>query len=127
MADIVVHQKLHGGYLVLRFTNGHQQFFNSQYTSKMANASISLIKMLAQDLKISETPVMAFFELFSRDDFGKTLLYIEVPSYYTFTNNHFNEENKESQLYNTMESINPMCSVEYTLFTQVMFSVIIYV
>ena len=32
---------------------------------------------------------MAFFELCTRDDFAKTLLYIEVPTYYTFSNNKF--------------------------------------
>lgn len=75
MADILVHQKLHGGYLVLRFTNGHQQFFNSQYTLKMANASILLIKVLAKDLKMLETPLLWLFLNFAPVTSRKIALY----------------------------------------------------
>lgn len=39
---------------------------------------------------VRNTTLMAFFELCHRDEFAKTLLYIEVPPYYTFTNNRFN-------------------------------------
>ncbi|XP_050065240.1 uncharacterized protein LOC126554195 [Aphis gossypii] len=39
---------------------------------------------------VRNTTLMVFFELCSHDEFAKTLLYIEVPSYYTFTNNRFN-------------------------------------
>ncbi|XP_050060417.1 uncharacterized protein LOC126551362 [Aphis gossypii] len=39
---------------------------------------------------VRNTTLMAFFKLCHRDEFEKTLLYIEVPSYYTFTNNRFN-------------------------------------
>ncbi|XP_008178800.1 uncharacterized protein LOC103307997 [Acyrthosiphon pisum] len=43
---------------------------------------------------VRNTTLMAFFELGSRDDFAKTLFYIKVPSYYTFTNNRFNRRKK---------------------------------
>ncbi|XP_044010203.1 uncharacterized protein LOC122853855 [Aphidius gifuensis] len=45
---------------------------------------------------VRNTTLMAFFELCSRDDFAKTLLYIEVSSYFTFTNNRFNRRKQGS-------------------------------
>ncbi|XP_015367105.1 PREDICTED: uncharacterized protein LOC107163966 [Diuraphis noxia] len=44
---------------------------------------------------VRNTTIMAFFELCSSDDFAKTLLYIEVPSYYTFTYNRFNRTKQD--------------------------------
>lgn len=40
------------------------------------------------------TTLTAFFELCRKDDFAKTLLYIEVPAYYTWANNKFSRRKK---------------------------------
>ncbi|GBM57928.1 hypothetical protein AVEN_206001-1 [Araneus ventricosus] len=42
------------------------------------------------------TTLTAYFKLFQEDTFAKTLLYAEIPKYYTWnkSKNHFVEENK---------------------------------
>jgi len=36
-----------------------------------------------------KTTLLAFFDLCKTDDFAKTLLYVDVPSYYVWENNRF--------------------------------------
>lgn len=43
---------------------------------------------------LPETTLTAFFELCNSDEFAKTLLYHEVPHYYTWANNKFSRRKR---------------------------------
>lgn len=100
--------------LSVHLENGQRVYFTDQYARERLE-------------NVRNTTLMAFFELCHLDEFAKTLLYIEVPSYYTFTNNRFNRRRQGEPIvqYPGVKKSNVLGRV-YT-FTQVMLNVIIYV
>ncbi|XP_071582444.1 uncharacterized protein [Temnothorax nylanderi] len=63
-------------HLAVHLENGQRVYFNSK----------NLVERLSNP---PQTTLLAFFELCKTDDFAKTLLYCEVPSYFVFKNNKF--------------------------------------
>ncbi|XP_071575058.1 uncharacterized protein [Temnothorax nylanderi] len=63
-------------HLNVHLENGQRVYFNS----------INLIERINNP---PQTTLLAFFELCKTDEFAKTLLYYEVPSYYVWKNNEF--------------------------------------
>ncbi|XP_071578043.1 uncharacterized protein [Temnothorax nylanderi] len=63
-------------HLNVHLENGQRVYFNS----------INLIERINNP---PQTTLLAFFELCKTDEFAKTLLYYEVPSYYVWKNNKF--------------------------------------
>ena len=59
----------------------------------MANMCISIEKM-PRKKSIPQKILMAFFKLNCIDEFARTLLYSEIPSYYRFVNGQFKRRKK---------------------------------
>ncbi|XP_071642973.1 uncharacterized protein [Temnothorax longispinosus] len=63
-------------HLAVHLENGQRVYFNSKNLAERLNNP-------------PQTTFLAFFELFKTDDFAKTFLYSEVPSYFVWKNNKF--------------------------------------
>lgn len=68
-------------HLAVHLENGQRVYFSSANLQQVIQNPPS-------------TTLTAFFSLCSRDDFAKTLLYCEVPSYYTWTNKTWNRRKR---------------------------------
>ncbi|KAF0696189.1 ATP-dependent DNA helicase, partial [Aphis craccivora] len=65
--------------LSVHLENGRRVYFNPNDSSRLTDMINNLLK----------TTLLAFFDLCKTDDFAKTLLYVDVPSYYVWKNNIF--------------------------------------
>ena len=63
-------------HLAVHLENGQREYFTSNNMRQIAENP-------------SRTTLTAFLQLCNSDDFAKTLLYHEVPQYYTWANNKF--------------------------------------
>ncbi|XP_036340438.1 uncharacterized protein LOC118749766 [Rhagoletis pomonella] len=75
--------KQYGGYLHSIFTNDIQRFKISLFIWKMVSGFTSPKKMRKIE-QPQNTTLTAFFELGTSENFAKTLLYQDVPKYYTW-------------------------------------------
>ena len=67
--------------LSVHLENGQRVYFTAANAQQVATNS-------------KDTTLMAFFKLCQTDAFAKTLLYVEVPSYYTWVNNRWQRRKK---------------------------------
>lgn len=73
-------------HLAVHLENGQRVYFTA-----------GTARLVAQNPR--KTTLLAFFELCNTDDFAKTLLYHEVPQYYTWTNNTFSRRRHGENVY----------------------------